>query len=57
MIIGCKVGSLCSDINKDYCCRECDDYKVCENVCEKTQSLLSRSEIYKSCDEAILINA
>lgn len=33
MIIGCKNGCLCSDINKDYCCVECDNFNSCKEPC------------------------
>lgn len=34
MIIRCKKGCLCSDINKDYCCIECDNFDNCAEPCE-----------------------
>lgn len=33
MIIGCKNGCLCDDINKDYCCVECSNFNSCKEPC------------------------
>lgn len=49
MVIGCKIGCLCSDINKEYCCKECDKNENCKNSCETIQKLLTKEVIIKNC--------
>lgn len=56
MILGCKIGCLCSDINKDYCCRECDNHSNCESACDWLNYISSREGILKSCDDSYLVN-
>lgn len=56
MILGCKTGCLCSDINKEYCCRECDKNNDCESSCEIIQRLFSKNEILKSCKNSFLVS-
>lgn len=55
-MIGCKVGCFNLDIDKKYCCKECDNIGSCKNSCETIQIFLSEEVIIKHCKNSYKIN-
>lgn len=48
-MIGCKKGCLCSDITKELCCCECQNFIPCKQSCEISATAHTEKEILQIC--------
>lgn len=52
MILGCKDGCLCDDINKNYCCVECYKFFDCKESCAETFKTFGKENLLYTCENA-----
>ena len=57
MIVGCKHGCLCNDINKEYCCIECEKFNSCKDSCPRNDIGITKENILKICVDSYRVNS